>query len=150
MQLWQNKGASPPPYCNKALCPLQIIHPGRGCAEICQLVSSLHTLWNSGLFPHCKQCWSQTESDQYCVVFCSMRRCRCWSANSAPGPSGACPGCPCLLGILNVAGFTLSSTLHKGFPLMMRTTILFDSCVTILSQINYTLKRITLPISYEL
>lgn len=32
----------------------------------------------------------------------------------------------------------------------MRTTILFDSCGTILSQINYTLKRITLPISYEL
>lgn len=32
----------------------------------------------------------------------------------------------------------------------MRTTILFDSCGAILSQINYTLKRITLQISYEL
>lgn len=59
---------------------------------------------------HCKQCWSGIKSDQYSVVFCLMHRCRCWSTNSAPGPSGACPGCPCLLGILNVAGFTLSST----------------------------------------
>lgn len=138
-QLLQNKRPSPLLCCRKSLCPFQIIHTGRSCVEICQLVFQscypMFLLTSSVVSLH----WVMLKKNQHHVVICSLCRCHCWSTDSASGPGAACPRCPCLLGILNVAGFTLSSPEHKGLPLKRRTATL-DSCGTILSQINYTLK----------
>lgn len=140
-QLLQNKRSSPPLCWSKALYPFHIIHTGRGCAEIPQLVfqpSYPTFLLSSRVVPHHTASNTAVGPTPCCSLFdaqvplLEFRPCS-WSWWCLPWVSSSARDSEC-------SWIYLVLCLTQRTPFEDEDHHSFWFCGTILSQINYTLK----------